>query len=326
MCSSAEAPAPGGWVAWLGWASCCGSPSRTRLRPPRPPPARWPATTGQPHRRTGCPRCPRTAPAPTARPCPRPRPVPRRAGPSPAGHCSSSWRRVQVRVVVVRPLADPWCPARGATCVLVHLVDEVADDRVRGTGDADRAAVRDELEDLFGRGVRLAGSRRSLDRQVGAAERGREPDRGGAAVSPSARSGPAAALPSSGGRRSSSAVAASPPLRPSRATRSPRSRSRSRCSRSGRPGLDQRRGQRPGVVPAHLQVDRPARVVHAQIDQSLSVPGSWAVPPAENRCSCGGKRNRRTTDLLTWPTTSPPARPPSASGSPVSSSGLSVRR
>jgi len=36
--------------------------------------------------------------------------------------------------------------------------------------------VRDELEDLFGRGVRLTGPRRSLHGKVGAAERGREPD------------------------------------------------------------------------------------------------------------------------------------------------------
>ncbi len=50
------------------------------------------------------------------------------------------------------------------------------------------------------------------------------------AVSPSARSEPPAPLPSSGGRRSSSAVATSPPPTPARTTRSPRSRSRSRCS------------------------------------------------------------------------------------------------
>ena len=50
------------------------------------------------------------------------------------------------------------------------------------------------------------------------------------AVSPSARNESTAPLPSSGGRRSSSAVAASAPPTPSRTTRSPRSRSRSRCS------------------------------------------------------------------------------------------------
>src|SRR5260370_835619 len=49
-----------------------------------------------------------------------------------------------------------------------------------GPGDADRAALRDELEDLFGRGVRLPGPRRSLHGQIGAAERHREPDRRGA--------------------------------------------------------------------------------------------------------------------------------------------------
>ena len=30
-CASAERSAPGGWLPWSGWSSCCGSPSRTRL-------------------------------------------------------------------------------------------------------------------------------------------------------------------------------------------------------------------------------------------------------------------------------------------------------
>jgi hypothetical protein len=65
-----------------------------------------------------------------------------------------------VRVVAFRPLADPGYPGFAPPRVLVHLVDEVVDDRVRGPGDADRAALGDELEDLLGRGVRLPGPRR----------------------------------------------------------------------------------------------------------------------------------------------------------------------
>ena len=64
----------------------------------------------------------------------------------------------------------------------------------------------------------------------------------------------------------------------------------------------------------------------SQTHQCLSAAGSQAVPPVENLCSCAGKRNRRTTDFLTLPTTSPPLRPPRASGSPIRSAGLSVRR
>jgi hypothetical protein len=56
----------------------------------------------------------------------------------------------------------------------------------------------------------------------------------------------------------------------------------------------------------------------SQIDHCLSFAGSQPVPSFENLCSCGGNQNRRTTDLLTWPTRSPPVSPPSASGSPVS--------
>ena len=87
--------------------------------------------------------------------------------------------RMPVRVVAIRPLADPRRSGSAPPRMLVHGADEMADDRVRRPGDADGAAPRDELEDLLGRGVRLPGPRRSLHRQVRTTERGREPGRGG---------------------------------------------------------------------------------------------------------------------------------------------------
>ncbi len=70
----------------------------------------------------------------------------------------------------------------------------------------------------------------------------------------------------------------------------------------------------------------PAESSTAQTVQPLPVSASWAVCPAENLCSCGGNQKRRTTDRLTHSTISPPVSPPSASGSPISSAGLNVRR
>src|SRR5579863_3401071 len=82
---------------------------------------------------------------------------------------------MQERVVRIRPLADPRRepPLAG---VPVHGVDQVMDDRVRRSGDADRAALRDEREDLLGGGVGLPCSWWSLQRQVGMAERRSQPD------------------------------------------------------------------------------------------------------------------------------------------------------
>src|SRR6201995_5739644 len=63
----------------------------------------------------------------------------------------------------------------------------------------------------------------------------------------------------------------------------------------------------------------------SQMVHPRSVSGSWAESPALNLYSCGGNENRRIFDRLTSPTTWPPLSWPRASGSPVSSDGLSVR-
>src|SRR6201996_7650513 len=63
----------------------------------------------------------------------------------------------------------------------------------------------------------------------------------------------------------------------------------------------------------------------AQTLQPRPVSGSSAVSPALNLYSWGGNEKRRIFDRLTSPTTSPPLSRPSASGSPTSSLGLSVR-
>src|ERR1017187_5113424 len=77
----------------------------------------------------------------------------------------------------------------------------------------------------------------------------------------------------------------------------------------------ERRGQRPGPR-GGLRRSRTG-----------SPGGALAARGARphRRGRAGVPEGRRTTDLLTWPATSPPVSPPSASGSPVSSAGLSVR-
>ena len=87
-----------------------------------------------------------------------------------------SGRSMQERVALVCPLADPQrnavrarAPAQGA--------DQLVNDRVRRSGDASRAALRDQRQDLLGAGVGLPGSRRPLQRQVRTAQQYREPQR-----------------------------------------------------------------------------------------------------------------------------------------------------
>jgi hypothetical protein len=79
--------------------------------------------------------------------------------------CHGRGRIVQLRVVPVRPLPDPQCQSPSAR-VHAHSVDQMMDDRVRRPGDASRAALREEREDLLGGGVGLPGARWSLQRQV----------------------------------------------------------------------------------------------------------------------------------------------------------------
>ena len=169
------------------------------------------------------------------------------------------------------------------------------------------------------RGVRLAGPRRSLDRQIRVA---RGPGRAGRPLpGPSRPRSAAARLPRTrrpGGRRSSRAVAASSsPLRPSRTTREPRSRSRSACSRvPGGPPSTKADRQRPVVVPADLQDDHAVRVVER--------PRPTA--PAGDRMSCAGVAGRELVLLrrereppqdrsLHLPNDVPAGQQPSASGS-----------
>ena len=232
MCSSAEAPAPGGWVAWLGWASCCGSPSRIRFRA-APATASTLASDSCPASSTNKVS---TLSAIPARAHSHAVPAATSSSPSRSAFSSCSLLIIAASACRCGLSRSARCPIRGPGSapprVLVHRVDQVADDRVRRPGDPDRAAMRDQLEDLLGRGVRLPGPRRSLHRQVRTPERDREPDRCGLRrfALGAGRSGPARTATVRGGRRSSSAVAASPPPTPSRTTRSPRSRSRSRCS------------------------------------------------------------------------------------------------
>ena len=266
MCSRAETPAPGGWVAWLGWASCWGSPSSTRFRAA-------PATAST----LASDICPASSTnrvsTLAASSCARPQPAGAR------GHVQLAVAqsllqllvthhrgvRMPVRVVACPPAGRSAAAARlrGRRACSTHGVDEVVDDRVRGPGDADRAAVRDELEDLLGRGVRLPGPRRSLDGQVRIAGANGEPGgRGSWPFRPRRATTRPARAPSSGGRRSSSAVAASWPLTPSRTTRSPSPAVARAAPGVGRAAFDQSRGQRPRVVLADLQIDRPVPVVH----------------------------------------------------------------
>src|SRR5260370_37406695 len=172
----------------------------------------------------------------------------------------------------------------------------------------------------------LPGPRRSLHGQVRTAQRHRDPDRGGTgrlALGPQ-RAGRTAPVigPAAQQQRGPRVLAAGPcahhpvtqipqpiPLLPG----------------PGRPRLDQGRGPRPGVGAAHLQVDRPARIVHGA-DRPLLVRVRITGRAARGELVLLRREaNRRTTDFLTWPTMSPPVSLPTASGSAISSAGVTVR-
>ena len=162
-CSSADTPAPGGWAAWLGWASCCGSPSSTRFRA-APATASTLASDSWPASSTN--RVSTLSANSVARPHPG------RAG----GDVELA---VAQRPLQLAGTSSQWPRRAGTGCPRPHAgrsatrprsrrrartrVEEVVDDRVRRRGDTDRAALRDEREDLLGAGVGLSGSRGSLD-------------------------------------------------------------------------------------------------------------------------------------------------------------------
>jgi hypothetical protein len=158
---------------------------------------------------------------------------------------------------------------------------QVEDDHVRRSGDADGALLRDEREDLLGRGVRLPGAGRSLQRQVRIAEHRGQPDCG-----PSDRLIPGnQGIPSPGRSPQQRSVAASSPSAPSRTIRSPRSRSRSRSCvvpigppRSGRRAAARRRPGQPLARSFRRIVHRPYRPA------SLGHRINGCLPPRPRTC------------------------------------------
>ena len=143
-CSSTEAPEPRGWVPWLTWASCCGSPSRTIAA----------ARAGDRER---------VGERHLARPRRRTARRPRRACSSrahshgvPAISCTSSSggnaplaaAEVDVRALVVRlrvaaaGLLEPAEVEAGLGRRALDLVEQVGDRLVRGRRDADAPAAR----------------------------------------------------------------------------------------------------------------------------------------------------------------------------------------
>ena len=107
-----------------------------------------------------------------------------------------------------------------------------------------------------------------------------------AAVQRLARSEPAAPTPSSGWRRSSSAVAASAPPTPARTTRSPRSRSRSRCSLV--PGGLPRPG--PLDLAHHVAADQAAQRVRLAGQFGRAQRAEVEVPPPQACPRAGASR------------------------------------
>ena len=175
--ASADRSAPGGWVPCIGWSSCCGSPSSTRLSVARETATTlaseiWPASSTN-----------RTSTAPTIFADAHSQGVPaaRLARPSSSRARTSlaSLPRVDPLVVedlLLLALLDG--PDSRPGLLLGRLEDrleQVADDLVARPGDADALAGREQGQDHAGAGVGLAGPRRALDRERRPIERQGQP-------------------------------------------------------------------------------------------------------------------------------------------------------